>query len=200
MKNSLQNYCEDCLVPGNRILFDEARAPFAYADDNVSRTVKKLKYGKAPYMADVMARSMCDTLAAQPWKIDLVTFVAMHPRKERVRTYNQARLLAECVAEKAELPLTETLRKIKYTKASATRLGREERIRLLSGSFVLNGSDIRGKNILLIDDVLTTKATANECAKMLKLGKAKRVYVLTFATSRGDAPDLYDPNKTVKIR
>lgn len=200
LRNGLQEYCDDCLTKDSRLLFDEARAPFVYDEDNVSRMVKKLKYGSAPYMANIMARFMCETLAAQPWQLDLVTFVPMHPRKERARSYNQARLLAECVAERLKLPVVGTLRKIRHTKVSATKLGRAERVKLLAGSFALEGCDVGGKNILLIDDVLTTKATANECAKMLKLGRVKRVYVLTFATSRGDSPDLYDADRKVKIR
>lgn len=195
----LPHYCDKCLTVDRSILFDEARAPFEYKDERVRKIVQKIKYGKAPYLAAIMAAPMLEVLREQPWTIDLVTYVPLHPRKERKRTYNQAQLMAERIAEGIERPLVTTLIKTAYERKSATKMGREDRIRLLSGSFILSGADIKGKSILLVDDVLTSKATANECTKMLKFGKAKRVYVLTYATSRGDAPMTYDGNRKTKF-
>lgn len=200
LANESQRYCDNCVTMEYPVLFDEARAPFGYADDKAHKMVWKLKYGNAPYMAIVMANYMSEVLAKQSWDIDFVTYVPMHPKKERKRGYNQALLLAQNVAEKVGLPVRHCLEKLTYGKKSATSLGREDRIKLMSGSFGLLDCDLKGKSILLIDDVVTSKATSNECAKMLKLGKAKRVYVLSFATSRGDGQMLYDPNVVQKIK
>ena len=75
-------------------------------------------------------------------------------------------------------------------QTNATKLGRMERIKALSGSFKRITS-VRGKRILLVDDVMTSKATANECSRILKEGRAKEIYVITYATSKGVINKLY---------
>lgn len=194
-----QEYCDHC-VSGDPVIFDRARAPHAYSDEHARHIVWKLKYDGARYMAKIMAKSMLEVLALQPWQIDLITFVPIHPKKKREREYNQTQLLANEISDATGIPVVNALTKLTYSKISATKLGREDRARLLAGSFALNGENLKNKSVLLVDDVMTTGATAEECAKMLRFGKAKRVYILTYATSAGDSPLLYDPNIVQKIR
>lgn len=192
LPNSTQDYCKSCLYIGKEDLyFDVARAPFLYRDPSVKIIVHNLKYNNYQYLAEYMSKPMIDIIRNQNWKIDVITYVPLHRRKQRKRGYNQSECLAECIAKSLNVPLVTTLQKTVYSKVSATKLGRDERRKLLDGTFRLTEEDIKGKNVLLVDDVMTSKATANECSKMLKSGKAKNVYVITYATSRGDIEQTY---------
>ena len=197
-----RRYCDRCVGGNDGHSFDVARAPFPYARDSVRKLVHKLKYGKQPYRAKIMAVSMADFLSGLGWNdTDLITFVPLHPKKLRQRTYNQSELLARNIAEISSLPIAATLEKTTYTKKSAASLGREDRLQLLRNTFAVgNDADIKGKNILLVDDVYTTGATADECAKALKAKKARTVRVLTYATSIGDKSVTYAYDEEEGIR
>lgn len=181
-----KKYCDSCLY-SNRV-FDRARAPFCFEDEKIRKLIYGLKYGDKTYLAEYMAQFMVDTFYRQGWEPDLVTYVPIHKRKRIfIRGYDQSKLIAKQVSELLKLPLAETLTKIKYTRKSAAKFGRADRKRLLENTFEVN-CDVRGKKILLIDDVFTSGATTEECAKVLRRAKAKNIWVLTFATSREKLP------------
>ncbi len=191
MPKSTQDYCNSCLHIGKEgIYFDAARAPYLYRDDSVKAIVHDLKYNGGQYLAEYMSKAMIEVVKAQDWKIDEITYVPLHWRKEQKRGYNQSKCLAKYISEALNIPLTDALKKTVYTRTSAARLGKDDRKKLLEGTFALN-KDVNKKNILLVDDVMTSKATSNECSKTLKEGKAKHVYVITFATSVGDNEQTY---------
>lgn len=193
LKNAGQKFCESCLyIDRENDRFDKAVAPYRYADESVHKLVWKLKYGGNPNYAKIMARKMTEFAKDLIDSCDCITYVPLHRKKERKRTYNQSERLAYYIAELTEKPVECLLRKTAYSESSATSLGKSERADFIRGTFELTG-DVRKRKILLIDDVLTTGATAGECSKLLKEGKASAVYVLTFATSDGDGQVTYDP-------
>lgn len=182
------NYCHDC-KEGKRYFFDGARAPFVYSGV-VKNVVYALKYGNGKYMARYMAEYMADTFYEAGWKVDCITYVPMNEKRLKERGYNQARLLAENFADLIKQPCEDLLDRKVYSKNLA-RMSRRERAEAIKGSVsLLNNVNVKNKTVLLIDDVMTTSATANECCKALRLGKADKIYVLTFATSRAK-PNLY---------
>lgn len=192
LPTTTQNFCNNCLNIGKEDLnFDYARAPYLYHDEGVRKIIHTLKYGDAQYLAEYMAEPMVDVIKEQNWQIDAVTYVPLHWRKKQKRGYNQSECLAKHISRSLNIPMVSTLKKTVYTKTSATKLGREERRKLLEGTFALTGENIRGMNILLVDDVMTSKATGNECSKILKEGKARHIFVITYATSRGDSEQTY---------
>ncbi len=112
--------------------------------------------------------------------IDAVVAVPMHPRKQRERGYNQAALLARRFARAAGLPLVpRALRKTRDTAAQSS-LHREERAANLRGAFAADPL-VRGRRVLLIDDVCTTGATLRACARALRRAGAEGVAALTVA-------------------
>jgi ComF family protein len=108
--------------------------------------------------------------------------VPIHSSRERWRGFNQAKAIAQVIAEKTNLPYyPDNLIKIKKTKTQVG-LKRKDRLENLKNCFsILNSSQIKNKTILLIDDVYTTGATMEECAKILKEAGAKYVYGITAA-------------------
>lgn len=180
--NNLADYCHDC-KEGRRYEFDQARAPFVFSG-NVRRTVHTLKYGSGRYMARYMAEFMADTFLESEWDADMVTFVPTHEKRLRERGYNQAQLLADCVAEILNLPCASLLTR-KVSKLNLAKMSREERLKSISGMISFDSAiDVKQKTVLLVDDVMTTSATADECSRILKAAGVSHVYVLTFATSR----------------
>jgi ComF family protein len=115
--------------------------------------------------------------------IDCLVPVPLHPTRLREREFNQALLLGRHIAEDFGKDMFgDAMVREKHTKTQ-TGLQFAERIANLSGSFkVTEPQAIKGKNVLLIDDVLTTGSTSSEAAAALKAAGAKIVFVLTLAS------------------
>ncbi len=112
-------------------------------------------------------------------RFDAIVPVPIHWRRRFARGFNQSVLLAQGMPEK--LVKFDWLKRIRNTPAQAD-LNREERLTNLIGAFEATPS-VRRKSILLLDDVLTTGATAHECAKALKAAGALSVAALSFSGS-----------------
>jgi len=170
------DYCGEC---GNMSLhFDEARSSVCY-DGAAKSIVHRFKYGDARYLAHVLSEYLLDTLIATDWSFDCFTFVPLHPSRFKKRGYNQAELLATALAERTTTPCIPLLEKTVKTINQA-RLEREERIKNVVGSF--SSYTKPPESVVIIDDVMTTGATLDECAKVLKKNGAVKVYGLTFAS------------------
>ncbi|HOP48125.1 MAG TPA: ComF family protein [Desulfobacteraceae bacterium] len=173
--------CEDCLR--KRPLFKAAASPFIY-DGVIMNAIHQFKYGQKSFLA----KSLGPVLAgfARRWiseQKDLLTMpVPLHPKRLRERGFNQSLLLAGHVAQRLNSRLDYlTLKRVRYT-LSQTGLGREERRKNVRGAFQVEDSDpVRGRVILLIDDVTTTGNTLNECARVLMKAGSREVMCLTLA-------------------
>jgi ComF family protein len=113
---------------------------------------------------------------------DIVIPVPLHSKRLKERGFNQASLIARPLARKMECAYDVNM--LKRTKEVGPQVGRElkDRLKAVKGIFeVTDQKKIKGKSVLLIDDVLTTGATANECARVLKKGGASLVNILTIA-------------------
>jgi ComF family protein len=108
--------------------------------------------------------------------------VPLHIRRLRERGYNQALLLVRELSKRMGIPYEErTLAKINDTPVQIA-LKKRERRKNLKGAFQIKGKEtIKGKSIVLVDDVYTTGATVNECSRTLLAAGAKQVTVLTVA-------------------
>ena len=157
-------------------------APFYYTGV-VNQGIHRMKFQSSPQAAEVFGREMA-VFARQVYRdvtIDLVTFVPMTRREKRERGYNQSELLAKAAARALMLPMAPTLKKL-YETARQRSLGKRERSGNVLGVFeVIDPSQIRGKRVLLCDDLRTSGATLIECAKMLRIRGACEVLCLTAA-------------------
>jgi ComF family protein len=112
---------------------------------------------------------------------DLIVPMPLHWRKRLERGFNQSELLARFVAKRTGIPFAKSLRRRKPTDPQAG-LTRAQRRTNVAGAFeVKRRQEVQGRHVLLIDDVLTTGATASACSAVLKRAGAKRVTVLTLA-------------------
>ena len=109
----------------------------------------------------------------------LIIPIPLHPLREKERGFNQSLFIAQTLGNRIE---NSVLKRIKDTPQLARAQSREERFRQIKGAFYLAKPDIiKGKNILLVDDVATTGATIAEAARMLKEGGAKKIYAAVVA-------------------
>ena len=162
---------------------DLARSVFLY-DGGAERLVKKFKYDDCRYLSDYFAEKLKSVYIKNFFSPDIITFVPMTVSAEYDRGYNQSELLAQALSEKVGVSCLDLLRKTKKTSHQAG-LDYEERQKNLNNAFVITDRKaIRNKKILLVDDVLTTGATADEIAKALKGGGAESVYLITIASVR----------------
>lgn len=135
-------------------------------------------------LAVLLSQSLTDKRLADLPHLDdwLLVPVPLHPWREMLRTYNQSRELCLELSRTTGIPSLNALRRSRYTLAQAG-LDRDHRLRNLRSAFSLRpGHSVRGRRILLIDDVLTTGSTAQECARILhRDGGAEKVVVITVA-------------------
>jgi len=150
--------------------------------------VHSLKYRRRFFIAKDLAQFLAETweedtrfreLGDQP----LLIPVPLHWRREQFRQGNQAYELARELSAATELPFLNGMKRIRSTNTQ-TRLNRKQRLTNLRGAFRIRKKameELRGANVILIDDVFTTGATAHECTRVLKHeGKASKVAILTL--------------------
>jgi ComF family protein len=163
--------------------FDAAYCYGAY-EGSLRRLIHVYKYGRVRTLAGPLGDFLSAALAREEsW--DVVTAVPLHWRKRWHRRFNQAELLAKELARRSGISYASLLKRIRATPAQAS-LSNHLRRRNVATAFAcrraaLRGEKLAGKRVLLIDDVLTTGATAAACARTLKMGGASRVGVLTLA-------------------
>jgi ComF family protein len=165
---------------------DGADAPDAddagHVVDVVPSIIRRHKYGLDQSLAHALAECLGDELPLGAADYDLIIPVPLHSGRLRWRGFNQAAMLAVAVARRMDRPLDlSTLVRVRETPPQ-TRQNRGERIKNLTQAFaVRRPARIASRSILLIDDVMTTGATADECARTLLAAGARRVDVLTLA-------------------
>jgi len=164
--------------------FRRARAVARYDSDGARALAYRLKYRDRMDLAEPIGRWMARAGAALLADADLIVPVPLHRRRLFARRFNQAAALARVIARESGAPLdTMSLMRVKPT---ATQVGfsRAQRIANLSGAFRVDdarAAQLRGKNILLVDDVLTTGATANAASRALLKAGVSAVDLLVFA-------------------
>jgi len=161
--------------------FDHA-ASFGLYDGALRKLIHLYKYSGMKPLARTLAVLMERAISIDE-PFDAVVAVPLHWRKRWSRGFNQAELLARHVAKKRGIPALDVLLRRRATDVQAG-LAIAGRRRNVAGAFALRKKTeprITGKKILLIDDVMTTGATASACASALKRGGAKSVSLLTLA-------------------
>ena len=165
------------------VYFQHSFALFEYSDA-VRKLVHNMKYKGVSSLAVRFGGELARAYAAQKAseKIDLLVPVPLHPARLRERGYNQAGLLAGGMTKVMQVRVIHALRRIRYTKQQA-KFDRDQRITNVKDAFrIVDPSEIKGKNVALIDDVLTTGSTLNECAKELQ--QAGAGYIIAFTIVR----------------
>ena len=181
--------CEDCLR--KRPHYDRTRAPYLYRG-GLMTAIHQYKYGRKSHLAETLGPLLVPF--SRTWlshlNVPLVMPIPLHPGRLRERGFNQSLLLAKFAVKAldAELDFL-VLRRVKYTRPQ-TGLKIDERRKNVRRAFgVVDGKAVKGRNVILVDDVATTGNTLNECARVLKRAGAGKVFGLVLART-GDNPNI----------
>ena len=176
--------CQECREEAPSFVFARGVAPY---EGPVQDALSRYKFAGLRELARPLGEVMAAmTVSLIPYR-DLagVVPVPLHPNRERQRRFDQAALLASEVARLSRLPLIAgALARLRDTP-SQTALSRSNRRLNVAGAFQSGAAvaGLKGKDLLLVDDVFTTGATTGECARTLLAAGVARVYVATLATS-----------------
>ncbi len=172
--------CGDCRL--NPPPFEEAMFALRY-DGSVRSLVHSLKYNSERSVAPVLAQLGEDRLVPfiSRWPEAVVIPVPLARSKLFSRGYNPSYLLARSLCEKSGAKVTEgALRRTRPTKPQFN-LNRKERLKNVRGAFAVhNPSAIKGKTVIVFDDIYTTGATVIECCKVINREKPEKVFVVTL--------------------
>ena len=154
--------------------------------NSTQKILHQIKYKGNEHLALLMGQKFGKKLASNPLfdEIDVLIPVPLHPRKKRLRGYNQSLLLCQGIAKTFPHPIyDDILIRTQFTETQ-TKMNREERFDNMQGVFALrNPERIANRHILLVDDVLTTGATTEACWSTLKNVEGLRISIATLAIS-----------------
>ena len=174
--------CGECLAGIH--YFDRARSTCFYRG-SLREVLNRFKYGGRTSLARSLAQMLIapGKHLARLHKIDCIIPVPLHPKRLRQRGFNQASLLARRLGSALQISVDyASLQRSRWTEPQ-TGLSRRQRAANVRGAFSLtSNAKVKGKGILVVDDVLTTGETVNQCVRVLKKdGRAREVAVLTVA-------------------
>lgn len=187
--------CHDCRIHTEPFPGTKTSIPFVahwtslwYYKDNVRSSIHRFKFGNRRHYAESYSRllglRLCDSIYNEA---DLITWVPVSTLRMLRRGYDQSKLLAKALGKELSLPVVRVLKKIRHTPPQSL-LGHapQRRANVLNAYKIIDPKLVTGKRILLLDDVVTTGATASECAKVLLTAGAKEVNLATIAVAKHD--------------
>ncbi len=186
--------CDDCyfetdLFPKskNKLSFIDGWTSLWYYEGSVRESLLRYKFhGQRSYAESYGVLLAEKILQEHPEPFDLVTWVPIGSLRRFRRGYDQDELLAKAVAKGMGMEARRLLRKVRNNKPQSGISGAAQRRANVLGVYKMEATDVRGKHILLLDDIITTGATVGECARMLLTAGAKEVYCGAVACARHD--------------
>lgn len=172
--------CKSCM---------EAKPPYAQIlyygiyEGALKKSIHLLKFNSCKRLSKPLSLLMSElSIAKAAKKADGIVPVPLHITKLRQRGFNQTAVLGHHLSKKLEVPLKlDLLKKTKDTPLQTDVTGKE-RLKNIKGSFSVS-ADVKGLSLLLVDDVITTGATARECSRVLMEAGARQVTVVALARS-----------------
>lgn len=180
---SREGLCEECLPllryanePAPAAGLDGMTAGLVY-DEPIAHAFYRFKAEGETYLASFFAQFMH---VDDTWQADVIMPVPLHPLKLWARTYNQSELLARALSEASGIPVnTAWLKRIRYTGAQKSRTAASRRTALKNA--FLAAPEVKGRRVILVDDVVTTGSTLTACAAALRKAGAVQVFAACAA-------------------
>lgn len=178
-------HCYICRKNIRTYSFDKMRSAYAYRG-NLRKLILKFKYSDRTFLSKDFSKAMCKTMDKYEFykEVDLIIPVPLNILRRIKRGYNQAELLAEGISAHIDKPVIKNVLLRKKITKPQFNLTKEERLHNIKDSFFIKEKQkslIYKKNILLVDDIVTTSATVEACSFVLKKAKAAKIYVITLA-------------------
>lgn len=169
--------------------FDILRS-VAFYEGTIRKAIHQLKYQRNFTLGQPLANLLYHKVSALNWSADLVIPVPLSRKRKAQRGFNQAAVLAFWLSLLLECKFAPQGLFRSQETSSQVGLSAYERRQNVENAFIANFEQVKGKQILLVDDVATTGATLNACAKALKIANADKVLAITLAKSHHLVSDL----------
>ena len=179
----------ECINSRKKLSFIDSWAAVWYYENQARASLLRFKfYGKRNYASGYGRLLAMKLTELQPEGFDLLTWVPISPLRKLRRGYDQVELLARAVGKELNLQPVQLLRKIRHNRQQSRIIGDAKRRANVLGAYKITGDvPLEGKRILLLDDIITTGATAGECARVLLTAGAKEIYCGAMAVARHQA-------------
>ena len=193
LKNEEKDLCSRCRTEAKTYLNTKTRVQFLdsftavwYYEDNVRASLLRYKFhgarGNAVSYGHLLAKKLQEE---HPGDIDVLTWVPVSSLRRLHRGYDQAALLARSVGQVLEVAPVRTLKKIRHNPRQSGISDSALRRSNVRGVYTVTDPDlVRGKRVLILDDIFTTGATVGECARVLRQAGAKEVHCAAVAAAR----------------
>ena len=179
-----REYCADCMKTEH--VYDQAVSLYEYSD-GIKQSIYRFKYHNKQEYADIYAKEIAQRcgIVINAWNPDVMIPVPIHASKLKKRGYNQAELIANSLSEIMGIPVdNDCIVRVKKT-IPMKELNNIERIKNLQNAFQINHNGIRYSKVLIVDDIYTTGATIDACAKCLKECGVDKVYAVSLCIGKG---------------
>lgn len=156
-----------------------------YYEDRVRESLIRYKFGNARSYAPAYGRLAAMRILEDLEPADVITWVPVSMLRKWRRGYDQVELLAKTVSQELDLPCRPLLKKFRHNRPQSSLEKAEERRANVLGVYKpIHSEEMIGKRVLLLDDILTTGATASECARVLLTAGAKEIIFAAVAAGR----------------
>lgn len=185
--------CSRCRVEVAEFPASRSKLPFLdswtsvwYYDGNVRKSLLRYKFHRARHYAPGYGRLLAMRLLREyPDGFDVLTWIPISPLRKLKRGYDQVELLAKAVGQELGMEPVRTLRKVRNNRAQSGVTGEAQRKANVLGAYrPVDPESLWGKRVLILDDIITTGATAGEAARTLLTAGAKEVHCGTVAAAR----------------
>lgn len=187
--------CSDCRIDAPECPVSRTKLPFIQSwvalwhyEDYARDSVLRFKFQNQRGYARIYGRLLADKLRQEyPEGFDVLTWVPISALRKMKRGFDQVELLANAVGKELRLKPVRLLKKIRHNRPQSGITGQAHRRANVLGVYkAIHLEQLTGKRVLLLDDIITTGATAGECARMLLTAGAKEVTVGAVAAARHD--------------
>ena len=178
-----------CPPAKQKMPFLEGWCAIWYYQDDVRQSILRYKFGNRRSYAQSYARLLARKLKEEfPEGFDILTWVPISPMRKLTRGFDQVEKLAKALAKPLGMHPVRALKKIRHNRPqSGISEPAHRRANVLGAYKAIRPEQLWGKRVLLLDDVITTGATAGECARILLTSGAREVYIGTVAAARHDS-------------
>ena len=193
LRDAETDLCHDCRTDSpechkNNLTFSflDSWAAVWYYDGYIRKSLHRYKFGRARHYAPAYGRLLAMKLMTEyPEGFDLLTWVPVSRIRKFTRGYDQVELLAKAVGRELGMEPVRTLRKLRNNPPQSGIDRIEKRRANVLGIYrIENPEQVKGKRVLLLDDILTTGATAGECARVLLTAGAREVHCGCIAVAK----------------
>lgn len=179
-----QEYCNDCRRLDH--IYDRGLSVFKY-HDHIKESIYRFKYKDCKCYGDFYGEQMAEkyTEIIKKWQPDAIVPVPIHKARMKKRGYNQAEVIGRALSKRLNIPMDiKVLFREKKTEPQK-KLSKEIRIKNVENAFKVLANVVKYNKIILVDDIYTTGATINACARVLKQAGVREVYFISICIGEG---------------